>query len=603
VYLGTGILVVVALYFGKPILMPIALATLFAFLLSPLVNGLCRIGLSQALSVLLVVVFMFSVLGFTIWGFGKQLTSLVYQLPDYKQNIQEKIVDLRSAGSGSGVQRIRTAWRELKGELRRSAASATNTTTAVSTTSTNTPVEREPVPVVVKTPAANAWSIQTALGPLVEVLATAALVIVLVVFMLLRKRELRNRFIVFCGYSRMPTTTRALDEASERISRYLLMQTIINGSFGLAVGTAFYFIGLPYALMWGFLAALLRFIPYVGPWLGAILPILLSLAVFPGWFHPFVVLGMILIFELISNMFMEPLLYGQTVGVSEVALITAVAFWTWIWGPIGLALATPLTVCLVVLGKYVPGLSFLPLLMGDEPVMETPLLLYQRLLAMDDAEATEVAETYHKTHELIDVYDDLLLPALANAKRDHLNEILSTDDLDHIIGTAGQIISKLAASEKNRRSEEPAAEPREAFGIPVEDTIDELVMSMLANVLPASIALKSVSTESLSGEIMDLFEQRQATVACIGSVAPGGANETRYLVKRLQAGFPNVPIILARWGLKNEKKLREFSKAAGVQAVASNLKEARNYLIEHARIGEQNLVTGPSVPALELQRN
>src|SRR5688572_132120 len=442
VYLALTILTVVALYFGKPILMPIALATLLSFLLGPLVNGLCRLGLRQTIAVMVVVLFMFSVLGGMIWGFGKQMSSLVAQLPDYKQNIREKIDDLRSAGSGRTLSRMRQAWGELKGELNRKSETPTNDVAlAGPIIVTNAAVE--PVPVVVQgQTTGTVWQIPTALGPLVEMLATAGLVLVLVIFMLLRKRELRNRIIVLFGYDSMPTTTRALDEAAERISRYLLMQSIINGSYGLAVGVGLYFIGLPYALMWGVLAALLRFIPYIGPWLGAAMPILLSLAVFPGWLHPFLLLGMILIFELISNMLMEPLLYGQTVGVSEVALITAVAFWTWIWGPIGLALATPLTVCLVVLGKYVPGLSFLPLLMGDEPVMKTPLLLYQRLLAMDETEVSEIVEEYRKKHELIALYDDLLLPVLEMAKRDGLNDALSADHLDYIVSTIGQIISK-----------------------------------------------------------------------------------------------------------------------------------------------------------------
>jgi hypothetical protein len=433
----------------------------------------------------------------------------------------------------------------------------------------------------------------------VEVLATAGLVIVLVIFMLLRKRELRNRIIVLFGYNSMPTTTRALDEAAERISGYLLMQSIINGSFGLAVGVALYFLGLPYALMWGFLAALLRFIPYIGPWLGAAMPILLSLAVFPGWLHPFLVLGLILVFELVSNMFMEPVLYGQTVGVSEVALIIAVAFWTWIWGPIGLALATPLTVCLVVLGKYVPGLSFLPLLLGDEPVMESPQLFYQRLVAMDDTEAGEIALHYAKDHELISVYDDLLLPSLVNARRDHLSEKLSTEHLDHIIATLGQLISSLAAKARGGTVQDYADDAAQVFGIPVQDTIDELAMSMLANVLPKSVVLKSISAEALSGEVIDQLQERRPAVACIGAVAPAGTHESRYLLKRIRTLDESVPIVIARWGLKNEKKLRELSREAGLHAVVTNLKDARNLLIEQGKIAATSPASRESEPARE----
>jgi predicted PurR-regulated permease PerM len=584
VYLALAVLTVTALYFGKPVLMPVALATLFAFLLSPLVTGLCRLGMRQAVAVMVVVVFMFSLVGAMAWGFGSQMTALVAQLPDYKQNIREKIEDLRTAGSGSTFHRIQQAWGEIKGELKKSSNTKTNEVVEASVV-TNPPVELEPVPVVVRGQSTTGMSqIPTALGPLVEVLATAGFVIVLVIFMLLRKRELRNRIIVLFGYNSMPTTTRALDEAAERISGYLLMQSIINGSFGLAVGVALYFLGLPYALMWGFLAALLRFIPYIGPWLGAAMPILLSLAVFPGWLHPFLVLGLILTFELISNMFMEPVLYGQTVGVSEVALIIAVAFWTWIWGPIGLALATPLTVCLVVLGKYVPGLSFLPLLLGDEPVMESPQLFYQRLVAMDDTEAGEIAQHYAKDHELIAVYDDLLLPSLVNARRDHLSEKLSTEHLDHIIATLGQLISTLAAKARGGTVQDYADDAAEIFGIPVQDTIDELAMSMLANVLPKSVVLKSISAEALSGEVIDQLQERHPSVACIGAVAPAGTHESRYLLKRIRALDESVPIIIARWGLKNEKKLRELAREVGLHAVVTNLKDARNLLIEQGKI-------------------
>jgi predicted PurR-regulated permease PerM len=588
VYLATATLAIVALYFGKPVLMPIALATLLAFLLSPLVNALSRAGLRQSIAVVLVVVFMFSLLGAMIWGFGRQMTSLVYQLPDYRENIREKIADLRSAGSGSTLERVRQAWREIKGDLKRPVPAATNAPPKLTVQITNaTPAEVEPVPVVVRGQSTGTVAyIPTALGPFVEVLAMAGLVVVLVIFMLLRKRELRNRFIVLCGYSRMPTATRALDEAAERISRYLVMQTIINGSYGLAVGTALYFLGLPYALMWGFLAALLRFIPYVGPWLGALMPILLSLAVFPGWLHPFLVLGLILIFELISNMFMEPLLYGQTVGVSEVALITAVAFWTWIWGPIGLALATPLTVCFVVLGKYVPGLSFLPLLMGDEPVMKTPQLLYQRLLAMDDTEVHEIVTDYRRKHELIGLYDDLLLPALESARRDFLSKALAPDHLDYIVATTGQLISKTAAEARGSTVLEASDDAHEVLGIPVEDTIDELAMSMLANVLPPSIVLKSVSANALSGEVLDQVHERGVSVVCIGAISPGGANESRYLAKRLNGSFPELAIILARWGLRNERKHRELSELPGLKAVPSTIAEARNYIVELVRIAD-----------------
>jgi predicted PurR-regulated permease PerM len=603
IHLATLILAVVALYFGKPVLMPLALATLFAFLLSPVVNALARTGLKQPMAVLLVVVLMFSILGATIWGFGRQLGSLAYELPNYRQNIAEKIGDLRSAGSGSALQRIRQTWRELKGELRKPATSSHGPVTIAAGGVTNAPApEPEPVPVVVKGQSqTNYWEIPTALGPLAEVLATVFLVFVLVVFMLLRRRELRNRLVLLFGFRRLPTTTRALDEAAERISRYLLMQSLVNSTYGLAVGVSLYFIGLPYALMWGLAAAVLRFIPYVGTWIGAAMPICVSLAVFPGWLHALLVLGVIAVLEIINNSFLEPLLYGQSAGVSEVALLVAIAFWTWIWGPIGLVLATPLTVCLVVLGKYVPGLSLLTLLLGDDAVMEPPVEFYQRLLAMDDVEAGEIVQKFGKDHELIDVYDQLLLPALVRAKHDYVDEKLSTDHLDFIVSTAGQLISKTAAAAKAAEAEkEPDAtvrveNPQEVFGVPIEDTIDELIMCMLANVLPASLAMRTISAEALTGEMIEHLEQNRPGVVCLGAVAPGAERESRYAAKRILASFPNLPVVIARWGMHNEKKLRDTARNTGINHITTDLKQTRNYLSQLAQIT-------PEVPAPERER-
>jgi predicted PurR-regulated permease PerM len=223
----------------------------------------------------------------------------------------------------------------------------------------------KPVPVVVQPP-----SLLSQLPTILEPLASAGLVIALVIFMLLERGDMRNRLIRLIGYGRLTLTTKALDEAGQRISRYLLMHSLVNGSHGVALGCGLFLIGLPYALLWGVLAAVLRFIPYIGPAVSALFPAALSLAAFPGWEQPLLVIGLIAGLELLSNMFMEPLLYGRTAGVSEVALMVAIAFWTWLWGPIGLLLATPLTVSLGVLGRYVPQLEFLGVLLSDDPVLE-----------------------------------------------------------------------------------------------------------------------------------------------------------------------------------------------------------------------------------------
>ncbi len=258
-----------------------------------------------------------------------------------------------------------------------------------------------------------------------ERLASVGLAVVLVIFMLIERDDLRDRLIRLIGYGRMTVTTKALEDAGARISRYLLMQSIVNSIFGVAVGCGLLLIGLPYAALWGFLAAILRFIPYIGPWVAAIIPSALGLAFFEGWFWPIAVVGLFLILELFTNMILEPLLYGDSAGVSQVALLVSVAFWTWLWGPIGLLMATPLTVCLVVLGKYVPQMEYITVLMSDEPVAEKNIIYYQRLLAMDGVEAAQIVEEYAEANPPEQVYDKVMVPALNFARLDRERDGLS----------------------------------------------------------------------------------------------------------------------------------------------------------------------------------
>ena len=286
---------------------------------------------------------------------------------------------------------------------------------------------------------------QAILAPLLEPLSAAAFVVVLVIFMLLKYEDIRNRLIGLVGSGQLTVTTRALDDAGQRISRYLLMQCIINGSYGLAVGLGLFFLGVPYAVLWGFLAAVLRYIPYVGPLIAAVFPVTISLVAFPGWGHLALVLGLFVLLELWSNLIMEPWLYGQSIGVSEVGLLVVTGFWTWLWGPIGLVLATPLTVCIVVLGRHVPHLQFFDMLFGDAPALAPPVLYYQRLLARDQEEATEFVEEYVKAHTLEKVYDDVLIPALLLAWQDRQQGLLTGENEAFILQATQDIVADLGS--------------------------------------------------------------------------------------------------------------------------------------------------------------
>lgn len=584
--LATTTLVVAILYYAKPVLMPFALAVLLSFLLSPIVDALCHVGVKRSISVVLVVLLMFSISGMVVWGVARQINTLANELPAYKGNIRQKLVDLRSAGKGSPLEKIRQTIRELRGELKRHdkrEQQLTNTPPQIGEPAP-VPSEEKPVPVVVQGEKQGTWSWPSAVGPIFESLAKAFLVVVLVVFMLLRRRELRNRIIALFGYPHMPTTTRAVDEASGRISRYLLMQTIINSTFGLCVGLGLSFIGVPYALLWGFLAGLLRFIPYVGPWLGTSMPLLLSLAVFPGWLQPLLVICLFVVLELTINMAMEPLLYGHSAGVSEVALLLSVAFWTWIWGPVGLALATPLTVCVVVLGKYVPELGFIQLLMGDQPAIETHLLLYQRMLAGDQAEALEIVRDYARSHKLSEVYDDLLIPVLLSAKRDQPSGG-SEEESAFVTATVRLLTEKAAGWVK--RGATPKNENRQCLiAAPADGILDKLALEMLAKLVAPRIDIEVLSPEILSAEMIDQVEKGHPAVLVVGSLRPGSAAEARYLCKRFRARFgPSLKVVLARFGSYTEpQQAQQFLSASGADTLASTLSETRNQIFQLAQL-------------------
>jgi len=450
------------------------------------------------------------------------------------------------------------------------------------------------VPVVLQAP-----SVFWQLPSLLEPLANAGLVLVLVIFMLLKQRDLRNRLIRLGGFSQLTTTTKALDEAGERISRYLLMQSIINGSFGVAVGLGLFLIGVPYALLWGFLAAVLRFIPYVGPGLATILPSALSVAIFPGWWQPVLVIGLIALLELMNFMVLEPWLYGQSAGVSEVALLVTVAFWTWLWGPVGLLLATPMTVCLSVLSKYIPQLDFLNTLLGDEPALDLPTHYYQRLLARDDDEAAELVETYLQTHAPEEVYDDLLMPALTAAKRDRERDAIMLEDLQ-FVGQATQAIMDDVALRQSQAApaaadvvaisdEAPVARPVPSIrivGCPARDEVDALALRMFQHMLdPQRYSLEIASVEMLTAEVVSLVEQQGVELICIAALPPGTTTPTRYLCKRLRARFPACKILVGRWGWTGEGDAnRALLLAAGADAVGLTLRESHNQVQQWAML-------------------
>jgi predicted PurR-regulated permease PerM len=595
---GNVVLIVASLYWAQAILIPVALAILLTFLLSPVAGALERIALGRLPSVILIVVLTFSLLGGIGWIVTLQFGSLANELPTYRKNIRQKIADVREAGKGGALEKVQKTAEDVKEEFQKKDEPAR--------------VQEKPREVVVKAEESSTfWPIPLAVGPMVERFAGAGLVIVLVIFMLIQREDLRNRLIRLIGYGRLTVTTRALEEAGDRISRYLLMQTIINSSFGLAVGLVLYLIGMPYAALWGFFAAVLRFIPYVGPFAAAIMPSALSLVVFEGWLWPIVVVGLFLALELLNNMVLEPLLYGESAGVTGVGLLVAVAFWTWLWGPIGLVLATPLTVCVVVLGKYVPGMDFIGVLISDQPAMESNISYYQRLLAMDQAEAAEIVEEHLKTHPQEQLFDGVLIPALNYTRRDRELGRL-TEDVEQFVFRATRDIledlnslkpqspSELSDSSKTATTEGnyPVILPKvPILGCPAHDEADELALLMFRQLLDCTkYEVEIMSDAMLTAEVVALIGEKNPAMICIAAVPPGGLSQTRYLCKRLRARFPNLKIAVGRWGIGSEDS--NSILLAGADRVGTTMIETREQMIQLCQISAsseaQSVTTVPA---------
>jgi len=579
-----GVVVVSCLYWAQVVFIPLALAVFLTFLLAPLVRILQRRHLGRLPSVILVVLLAALVLGGVAWLVTVEVTSLSDDFPTYTENVKTKIRSLRQEGQGSVMERLEKMIQKLTKEWQAPPAGSEGGA-ADRPAGSGGAAPAKPSDVVVQ-PDSPPWlsRLPALLRPLVETLGGLALALVLAVFMLLKREDLRNRLIRVVGHGRLTVMTKAVDDAGQRISRFLLMQFIINFSFGFVLSIGLFAIRFPYAWLWGLLAALLRYVPYVGSWITAGVLVALSLAIFPGWVQGFLVLGVIVALELVTANVLEPRLFGHSIGVSEVALLVSAAFWAFLWGPVGLVLSSPLTVCLVVLGKYVPQLEFLYVLLGDEETLAPDVTYYQRLLARDQDEAAQLVLTQAKTLPPEQVYDELLVPALNYVKRDRERDDLTEADEQFVFRATREIVEDLgerqAAEPAREKAQAPAPPKVRILGCPGHDEGDRLALEMLMQLLdPAVWEVEVLSLEMLSAELVALAGEKAPAVICIGALPPGGLAHTRYLCKRLRARLPEAKIVVGRWGLKdnveqNEEQLRE----AGADQVATTLLETRRHL-------------------------
>jgi len=619
----TGVVVVGVLYFARDVLVPLALAVLLSFALGPLVVQLRRARLGRVPSVIAAVLLAFVVILGIGSLVGTQLAQLADNLPRYQYTVLDKIHSLQDATAGL-FGRFPKVLEDLGGEIAKPAPKEAAKPEAAPTGGEKPP---KPIPVEIHNPPPTTLQIiRTIVGPMLDPLATAGIVIIFVVFFLLQREDLRDRFIRLVGARDLQRTTQGLDDGAQRVSRYLLVQLALNGGFGVVIGTGLWLIGVPNPVLWGILAMLLRFVPYIGPLLAAVFPAALALAVDPGWSMVLWTIALFLAVEPILGQVVEPFLYGRSAGLSAVAVVVAAAFWTWLWGPIGLLLSTPLTLCLVVIGRHVERLEFLDIMLGDRPGLSPEENFYQRMLADDPAEAADQAELFLKDHSLVEYYDAVALRGLSLAQldvnrgrldrerqaqiKDAVLEVI--DDLsEHAEGSrerAAEAAEEEAREEAKEQAKEQARDAAEAArGTPAaararaepatvapepmlapgargksvlciggRGPIDEAAAAMLCQLLHGrGLETRAVSIDAVTAANIARLDVAGVAAICLSYVEPGGLANARYLVRRLHRRLPGARVLVGFWTLDEDSpKARDGARQIGADRVVTSLRAA-----------------------------
>jgi predicted PurR-regulated permease PerM len=569
------------------------LAVLLSFLLSPVCDWLERHWLGRIPAVVVTALVGFTVLGGATWMAVVQVSDLAPRMPEYETNLKAKLQSVNAHVSAT------------LGRVTRTAQGMSENLSPVELAQAPQGTKEWPYSVrIISSPASPLQVFGSMFGTVLEVLGSIGVVIVLVVFFLIRRDDLRDRFILLVGQGQMTLTTQMLEDAGTRVSRYLATEFLLNVIFGTAVGSGLYLIGVPNPILWGILATTLRFIPYIGPWLAAAMPIGLSMAISGDWVAPSLTIGLFVVLELFTNNVLEPWLYGKKTGVSAVAVLLAAVFWTWLWGVVGLLLATPLTVCLLVVGKHVPQLSFLNTLLGDKPVFEPTKRVYQRLLAGDDEEATELLDEYFEQAPLVEVYDTVLIPALASAETHWRRGELEEGRHKFILQTLKSMIQERGERQQELHEKESSEDMKEAEAdssladraglpglcvlcLPAHGEADELAGMMLAQIVDIRgcvVETVPATATAAARELVEYVEQRKADVVCISAAPPAAVAHARRLCMRLRRRFPKLNLVVGLWnapGDLNEAKERIGSDATThIVATFSDAQEQIRMLVE-----------------------
>jgi predicted PurR-regulated permease PerM len=565
-----------ALYWGQAVLVPLVLAALLTFLLSPLVTRLDRLRVPRVVGVLLVMTLVGGIIGGVGYVVAGQLRSFAAELPMHRQNIRAKLREAVAFTRGGAIENVQDTIEEITDVVEEGAEPAAP--------ARRRRADDEPLRVAIEQSPPLLGNAQW-LGPLFGAVGTIGLTLLLAIFMLIKREDLRDRLVSLTGRPSLVVATKAFTDAGERISRYLVMQFIVNASMGVAVGVGLYFIGVPYAALWGLAAGVLRYIPYVGPWIAALLPITVSLVTTPGWQQVALVVALFVVLELLSNNVMEPLLYGHTVGLSELAVIVAAIFWTWLWGPVGLVIATPITACLVVLATHVPALGAIGRLLGERPALKPHETVYQRLLARDVDEADAIVMRFRDEQSPGEALQ-VVLDALLALKRDLQAGRVSAEDGELVLSGIRDVLEELDATERPPGDESAPQQPVLLMGAPGRDPLDAVVLELVRVLLRGEpVTLEVLSTDLMVGEALTAIEAKAPAAVVVPSLPPAGLAPARQLCMRLHARVPALPLVAARLG-DPESELGDRAallETAGCAEVATSLGALKSTLGRIAR--------------------
>jgi predicted PurR-regulated permease PerM len=585
--MAVAALIIAALYFGREIFVPVALAVLLSFVLAPFVIRLHSWRVPRAVSVLVVVFVGFSII-FSLGGLMvSQATRLAGKLPGYQQTLSDKIDSLRGLMGGSGtLEQASEVLKELGTELQHRDAPG-RPDSGLAKQPTDKPI---PIPVEVRQPDPSALTTLVAIiQPLLSPLTTTAIVVIFVVFILLQREDLRNRLVRLAGSGDIQRTTAALDDAGKRLSKLFLTQIAFNAVFGLVIGIGLELIGVPSAPLWGLIAMILRFVPYIGALISAVFPLILAAAVGSGWEMLLLTAALFAVSELLAGQILEPLIFGHSSGLSPVAIILSASFWTWLWGPVGLVLATPLTVCLVVIGRHVDRLKFLDIMLGDRPPLTPPQLVYQRMLAGDPMEAAEQAQDHLKNASLEDYYDTILLKGLRLAEVDNRLGHLNEERLDRIVATVSELVSDLetrhdveatdvttsdvgsnlgALVAMEQTNDKPILvpeqwrSPRSVLCIPGSTKLDEAAALVLAQIMRRrGFGAVAEKADALSMSKFFSLDLTGTSIVCVCYVDRPSSAKIQYAVRRLAKRSSSIGILLAFLGADSATPVESASSA------------------------------------------